>query len=98
MANKKETPIVEATVEETTPEVEEINPLEPQPNDTSSVLAYKRLLADYKTKNPKKFESKKEGFIQKLQGEITMEEVQGQNGKLVRRTFKVPSIQTKRVK
>jgi hypothetical protein len=103
MANKK-TPVTAVTeeiveeveeVEETTPEVD---PLQPQPNDTSAVLAYKRLIADYKTKNPLKFEAKKEGFLKKLQGTITMEEVHGANGKLSRRTFQVPNIQTKRVR
>ena len=100
MTNKK-TPVT-AVTEETVEEVEEttpsVDPLQPQVGDTSAVLAYKRLLADYKTKNPLKFEAKKEGFLKKLQGTITMEEVYGANGKLSRRTFTVPSIQTKRVR
>ena len=95
MANKISVPATAKAEEETTPEVD---PLQPQPNDTSEVLAYKRLIAEYKTKNPVKFEAKKEGFLKKLQGTITMEEIHGVNGKLIRRTFKVPNIQTKRVK
>lgn len=95
MAKNTSVPVTAKTEEETTPEVD---PLQPQANDTSDVLAYKRLIAEYKTKNPLKFEAKKEGFIKKLQGKIAMEEVHGPNGKLIRRTFKVPNIQTKRVK
>lgn len=100
MANKKTpvTAVTEEIVEEVEETTSEVDPLQPQVGDSSSVLAYKRLIAEYKTKNPLKFEAKKEGFIKKLQGTVTMEEIYGANGKLSRRTFKVPSIQTKRVR
>lgn len=104
MANKK-TPVTAVTeevveeVEETNPEVVvEVDPLQPKAGDSNSVLAYKKLIAEYKVKNPSKFETKKEGFIKKLQGKITMEEVYGANGKLTRRTFNVPNIQEKRIR
>jgi len=87
----------EAVVEEIEAVVE-VDILAPNPNDTPVLAAYKRHLQAYKLQNPVKFESKKSAFIEKInaqqeQGEITMEEIKGQNGKLVRRTFKVPSIQ-----
>lgn len=79
-------------------ETQEVDPLEPQAGDSSEVLAYKRLIAEYKQKNPKKYENKREEFIKKLQGQISMNEVYGPNGKLIRRTFNVPNIQSKRVR
>jgi hypothetical protein len=78
----------------------EVDVLQPQPNDTPELLAYKSLLQSYKAMNPKKFEAKKEDFIKKIKlsevEPIQLEEVKGQNGKLVRRTFKVPNIQSKK--
>ena len=82
--------------------VKEVDVLQPQPNDTPELVAYKIHLQRYKAQNPVKFEAKKADFIKKIKASevepITMVEVKGQNGKLGRKTFKVPNIQTKKTK
>ncbi len=101
MKNTKKENLDSTNQEEVKEEVKEVDVLAPQPNDTQAVLAYKRLLEDYKVKNPVKYERKREDFIKKIkaqetEGPITMKEVKGHNNKVTRRTFKVPNIQTKK--
>ncbi len=55
-------------------EVPEVDITQPQPGDTPEKIMYRKLIADYKLQNPKKFEQKKEAFAKKLEGNIRVEE------------------------
>lgn len=96
MPRKKKVEKEAVVVEEEATIAERVeDPLVPQEGDTAAKAAYRKMLAAYKEQNPEKYEAKKERFLKKLSGDITMTAGHNPTG-TIRTTFKVPDIQTKK--
>ena len=81
--------------EEAQEQVRVDDPLQPQDTDTPAKSEYRAMLARYKEQNPVKYERKKEEFLKKLAGMITVQVARNPKG-IIRKTFSVPNIQSKR--